>query len=122
MFFFNKQYFALTFILFCIEIFIALFVHDNFIRPYIGDLLVVILIYCFLKSFLILKNLLAVTYVLVFAFTIEFLQFLNIIEILGLEDSKLARIIIGTSFSWEDLLMYVAGGLIIIVFENYRFR
>lgn len=48
----NKTYLILTIFLFVIEVLIALFVHDNFIRPYVGDVLVVILIYCFVKSFL----------------------------------------------------------------------
>ena len=39
---FNKTYFLLTILLFCTEVIIALFVHDNFIRPYFGDVLVVI--------------------------------------------------------------------------------
>jgi uncharacterized membrane protein YfcA len=49
---FNKTYFALAMLIFGIEILIAKFAHDQIIRPYIGDLLVVILIYCFVKSFL----------------------------------------------------------------------
>ena len=48
--------------------------------------------------------------------TIEFLQSINIVEKLGMEGSKVARIEIGTSFSWIDLLMYMAGiGIILIV-------
>ena len=36
-------------IVFIIEAIIAVFIHDNFIRPYFGDVLVVVLIYCFIK-------------------------------------------------------------------------
>ncbi len=48
---FNWYYFVLTILLLGLEIIIALFAHDSIIRPYIGDLLVVILLYCFVKSF-----------------------------------------------------------------------
>lgn len=119
---FNKNYFALVILFFCIEIFIALFVNDRFIRPYLGDILVVILIYCFLKSFLQLPVLTVAIFVLIFSFTIEFLQFINIVEILHLEKSKIARTVIGTSFSWIDLLTYIFGIIIVLFVEKYWFK
>jgi hypothetical protein len=117
---FNKNYFGFTILLFFIEVLIALYVNDQFIRPYLGDVLVVILIYCFLKSFLKLPVLTVAIAVLAFTFTIEFLQFLNTVEKLGLEQSKIARTIIGTSFSWIDLLTYIIGFIIVLIIEKYR--
>lgn len=119
---FNKNYFSLAILFFCIEVLIALFVNDSFIRPYLGDVLVVILIYCFLKSFLQLPVLTVALFVLIFSFTIEFLQFLNIVEKLHLEKSKIARTVIGTSFSWIDLLTYIVGIAIVLVVEKYWFK
>jgi hypothetical protein len=116
---FNKNYFGLAILIFSIEILIALYVNDNFIRPYLGDVLVVILIYCFLKSFLKLPVLTSAIFVLVFAFVIEFLQFLNIVEMLGIEKSNIAKTVIGTSFSWIDLLTYIGGVVIVLVVEKY---
>ena len=52
----NKKYLFCFIILFLIESLIAIFIHDNFIRPYLGDLLVIILIYCFISIFLKKKN------------------------------------------------------------------
>jgi hypothetical protein len=119
---FNKNYFSSAVLIFCIEVFIALYVDDNFVRPYFGDVLVVILIYCFLKSFLRLPVLLAVIFVLAFAFTIEFFQFFDIVEKLGLEKSRIARTVIGTSFAWHDILAYIAGAVVVIVVEKYGLR
>ncbi|QBZ98276.1 ribosomal maturation YjgA family protein [Flavobacterium sangjuense] len=116
---FDLKYFALTISLFIIETLIALYVHDNFVRPYFGDVLVVILIYCFVKSFFKLKVLTAALFVLLFSFAIEFLQYLNIVEKLELQHSKIARTVIGTSFSWEDIISYVAGILIVISIEYF---
>ena len=116
---FNKTYFGFALLLFSIEVVIALFINDNVVRPYLGDVLVVILIYCFLKSFVKLPVQLAAIAVLLFSFTIEFLQYLHIIEKLGLENSKIARTIIGTSFSWMDLLAYCTGIGIVIGIEKY---
>lgn len=116
---FNKNYFGLTILIFIIEVLIALFVNDNFVRPYLGDVLVVILIYCFVKSFLNVSVLTVAIFVLIFSFTIEFLQFINIIEKLHLEKSKIARTVIGTSFSWIDLLTYIFGITIVLIIEKY---
>jgi hypothetical protein len=112
----------LAILFFCIEVLIALFVNDSFIRPYLGDVLVVILIYCFLKSFLQLPVLSVALFVLIFSFTIEFLQFLNIVEKLHLEKSKIARTVIGTSFSWIDLLTYIVGIAVVLIIEKYLLK
>ncbi len=45
---FHRKYFFSTLLLFATEIFIAAYLHDAVIRPYGGDFLVVILIYCFM--------------------------------------------------------------------------
>lgn len=119
---FNKSYFGWFILLFLVEVGIALFVHDTFIRPYFGDVLVVILIYCFLKSFVKIPVITAAVLVLLFAFTIEGLQYLNIVENLGLQHSKFARTIIGTSFSWEDVLCYSIGIGFVIAVEKCFYK
>ena len=116
---FNKNYFGLALLIFIVEVLIALYVHDTIVRPYIGDVLVVILIYCFLKSFLKLPVVTAGMMVLLFAFVIEFLQFFTIVEKLHLEKSKIAKTVIGTSFSWIDILTCIVGIAIVIVVEKY---
>lgn len=116
---FNKNYFGLTILFFVIEVLIALFVHDSFVRPYLGDVFVVVLIYCFFKTFLKLPVVTVAIMVLLFAFVIEFLQFFTIVEKLYLEKSKIAKTVIGTSFSWIDILTYIVGIAIVIVVEKY---
>ena len=115
---FNRLYFLLAILLFGIEILIAKYAHDQIIRPYIGDLLVVMLIYCFVKSFLDTPYLITAVAVLAFSYVIETLQYFQIVNILGLEKSKFARIIIGTSFAWEDIVAYTLGIAIVIYFES----
>lgn len=115
---FHKTYFLLFVLIFLIEVLIALYVNDDFIRPYFGDVLVVILIYCFLKAFLNIRTLPAAIGVLLFAFIVETLQYFKIIEVIGLQDVKLARVVIGTSFAWMDIWCYVAGFVIIICTEH----
>lgn len=119
---FNKSYFGLAALIFIIEVLIALYVHDTIIRPYVGDVLVVILIYCFIKAFLNAKVLPTAAFVLLFSFAVETMQYLNIVEKLGLGKSKLARTVIGTSFEWIDILAYTTGILIVLLTENARNR
>ena len=115
---FNRHYFIIAIIIFLVEILIAFFIHDTIIRPYIGDFLVVILIYCFVKSFLNTPVWSTAITVLLFSYTVEISQYFHIINKLGLQHSKLARIIMGTSFGWTDLAMYTAGIGVVIFIES----
>lgn len=116
---FRYRYSIFAVIIFLVEVFIALFVHDEIIRPHIGDLLVVILIYCFLRSFINIPVWKMAVFVLIFAYIVEMLQYFKIIERLGLGQYQLAGIIIGTSFSWIDILAYTLGIGIVLITENF---
>ena len=115
---FDKKYAILTLLLFIIEVGIALFVRDRIVRPYIGDLLVVILLYCAFKSVVNVPVKIAIVAVLCFAYTIETLQYLHIVEKIGLQHSRVAVVVIGNSFSWEDIAMYTAGALLVFIAER----
>ena len=118
MFSFHKNYFIYTLTLFLVEVFIGLYMHDAVIRPYGGDFLVVILLYCLVKSFTGLSVWTATIGVLVFSYLVETLQYFHIVNLLGLEKSKFACIIIGTSFAWSDLLAYTLGVLVVLIVER----
>lgn len=119
---FNRNYFTLAALIFIVEVCIALFVNDKFVRPYVGDVLVVMLMYCFVKSFFTWPVKAVALGVLLFAFTIECLQYLNIVEKLGLTHSSLARTVIGTSFAWYDIWAYVAGYALVLLIEKWMER
>jgi|SRR6185312_6516848 len=114
----NKKYFFIAVSIFIIEVVIALFI-DKIIRPYAGDFLVVILIYCSVKSFLNLPTYSTALAVLLFSYTVEISQYFHLVNKLRLQNSKLARIIIGTSFEWTDLATYTAGITVLIFIEKY---
>lgn len=119
---FNKTYFLLTVVLFITEILIALYVHDAIIRPYIGDLLVVILLYCFVKTFFNTGPFKTAVGVLLFAYLVEFSQYLNLVKHLGLQRSRLANIVMGNSFEWIDMIAYTIGAAIVVAAEYYLQR
>lgn len=113
MFQFHKNYFYITCILLIIEIVIALFVFDDFVRPYIGDVLVVILLYSFLKSFLKIGIWKCSISVLLFSYLVEILQYFHIVKLMKLENSKILSTLIGNTFSFEDIVAYTIGILLV---------
>lgn len=116
-----KTYLLLSLILFLTEVLIAVFVNDRLIRPYGGDYLVVILLYCLVRSFVKAPVVPTALAVLVFSYLIEILQYYNLVAILGLQRSKIARIVIGTGFSWWDMVAYTLGVLTVIAVEKEHF-
>ena len=117
---FNKRYFFLAVILFITEVLIALYLRDRFVRPYVGDFLVVMLIYCAVRTFLNAPPLKVAIGVLLFAYTIEGLQYLQIVDRLGLSTNTLAKTVIGYGFEWWDMLAYTLGVFVILIFEGKK--
>lgn len=106
---FFPQYFLLTILLFVTEVLIAIYLHDGFVRPYFGDFLVVILIYCFVKSFINSSVIKTAFWVLLFSYFIEMTQYFKLVKWLGLQHSKWAVIILGNAFAWTDMAAYTFG-------------
>ncbi|NBW10589.1 MAG: DUF2809 domain-containing protein [Caulobacteraceae bacterium] len=117
----ERGFYALAaLIVFGIEVVIALFVHDGFVRPYLGDALVIGLIYLVLRAVTPLPVLPAVAATLAFAFAVEFAQALNLIDALGLRSNALARTVLGSSYDLRDFVAYAAGGMGVIALEAVR--
>ena len=92
-----------------VEILIALFVRDAFLRPYGGDILVTVVLCCFLRIFFPEKPRLLPLWVFLFAAGVEAGQYFDFVTLLGLGDSAFFRTLLGSTFSWADLLCYGAG-------------
>ncbi len=118
MFRFNARYFVCSLILLLTLIVIALFIRDSFIRPFLGDVLVVIWLYLLLVACLSFSKKSIAIFVLAFACSLEALQYFQLINLLGLQDHQAARIIIGATFDWLDLVAYALGIGFIGVFEH----
>lgn len=108
----------LTLALFITEVLIALYMHDGFVRPYVGDFLVVILVYCFVCTFLQAPVVPVGIGVLLFAYIVEILQYFNMVKHLGLQHSRLANIVLGNHFEWGDMLAYTLGILSILLLQR----
>lgn len=106
-----------TLVLLFIEVVIALFVHDEFIRPYIGDVLVVILIYTLIRTIVPERIKILPLLVFIFAVGVECLQYIHIVELLGVWDNRFLRVLIGGTFDIKDIGCYFIGCLILGVYE-----
>lgn len=102
-------YFLIFLFLLGVEIAIATYLKTGFIRAYLGDLLVVILLYCLLMSILKPSVKTGLILTLAIAFAIELLQLVNLTKFFPQEYKQLATLVLGSHFSWLDLLMYVLG-------------
>lgn len=115
---FRKLYFGWFFIILLIELLIALFVKDTFFRPYFGDVLVVILIYTFLRSFFKIGIKTSILVVFLFSFAIEISQWIHLIKLLNLEECIIAHWVLGSSFNWWDFLAYIIGLFFVYMVER----
>lgn len=114
-----------TVVLIAIEVLIALFVHDKFVRPYLGDVLVVIVLYTFVRIFIPRKVLLLPLYIFIFSAGVEVLQLFHIVEILGVENNRFLRSLIGSVFDLKDIICYLIGCSILqgyLIFTRLKFK
>jgi len=115
---FNLKFLLIFLAIFVVEILIAKYLHDAYIRPFGGDVLVVVLIYAFLRIFLETNYKKLALSVLIFSFIIEFLQAVNYVNWFGLQGNKFWSIVLGTYFTVYDLLAYFVGYLICLLFKD----
>lgn len=104
-------------LIFCMEVLIALYVRDSFVRPYIGDVLVVVLVYSFVRIFLPTGIPRLPFYVFLFACFVEVMQYLQLVETLEITN-RAVRIILGSTFDWKDIACYAVGCILIVLFER----
>ena len=107
--------------MFVLEILIGVFVHDSFIRPYCGDVLVVILLWAMIRIIFPRRAVWISGAVFVFALLVELSQMIPLADLLKIKN-ELVRILMGTSFSAGDILAYLAGCLITAGIDVFVFR
>lgn len=113
------RFYGLVFLLLlALEVCIARFVRDSFIRPYVGDVLVILLLYCLGRAVGLRTRWLApgVTLVGVLA---ELLQYIHLPDLLGLSTQSPLRLALGSTFDPADLLCYLTGGALLFGWEAW---
>jgi hypothetical protein len=107
-------------ILFLVEIAIALWIRDGFVRPYGGDILAVILVHLVLRAVTTLRVVPAAIVAFLIGVLVEVGQAVNLLGMLGLADHDVARVVLGTSFSIGDIACYAAGAAIAVLVDRQR--
>jgi uncharacterized membrane protein YfcA len=77
--------------LLCVEVFIAAFLHDRIVRPYVGDLLAVVFLYCLVRSVVTTPV-----------------------------RPTVAAVLLGNHFEWGDMLAYTLGAAGILAAERVK--
>ena len=117
---FRPGYALAALAIFLVEVAIALWVRDAWVRPFGGDALAVILVYCGLRAVTRLRVVPAALIAVVVGFVVEAGQALHLADRLGLTENGVARVVLGASFSVGDLVAYAVGGLIVVLVERAR--
>jgi len=102
-------YGAIALVSFTAIVYIALFVTQPFVRGHLGDVLVVIPIHCAIRVIFPKKPKLLALYVFLFACLVEFTQYFNLLELLGLAHITWLRVVVGVTFDWMDIVCYAVG-------------
>ncbi len=108
---------VLFLVILTIEILIALFVRDNFIRPYIGDILVTVLICSFARFFIPEKIKIMPILVFIFSALVEIGQYFDFVKLLGFDDNPFISTLLGRTFSVADLICYAIGCVVFVIID-----
>lgn len=111
-------YAGLFFVVFILEVLIALFVNDSFIRPFGGDILVTVLLCLFVRAFFPVKTKLLPVYVFLFAVAVEICQYFDVVKLLGFENNVFISTIVGRSYSFIDIICYGVGCVAFFIIEQ----
>ena len=115
-------YCGIFIILLVSEVVIALFVNDRFIRPYVGDILVIGVICAFFRMFVPDRIRTLPLLTSAFAAGVELLQYFDFVSLLGLSDNRFSSILLGRTFDPKDIVCYVVGGVVFLAAEIFARR
>jgi len=114
-----KHYLMVFILLLLVEISIAYFHFHDFVRGFLGDVLVIPLLYVLGRLCTHYSGKKVLTGVLVFAFFIELVQLFPIAELIPI-NNNIFQIIIGNTFDGWDLVAYWLGIIPVLLIEKYK--
>jgi hypothetical protein len=112
-------YYLIALLILLTEIAIAKGIAGNaFIRGSVGDILVIVLIYALLRGNSNPPKTSGLFAILI-GFIVEGLQYIHLVDLLGLQKGSILYIVIGNTFSPSDLLMYFIGGMLAFSLDQW---
>ena len=116
----RPAYVVATILVLAVEVLIAVYVHDGFVRPYVGDILAVVLVYLGIRAVSPLAVVPGLVVACAIAVVIEVAQLFHLLDALGLSHSHLARVVLGGVFDVKDLGCYAVGAVCVLLVEITR--
>lgn len=113
-------YLSLAAFVLAVEIIIGAYLKDGFVRPFLGDVLVAVLLCLVLRLFLLKWKWLPVA-VFGLSLIVESTQLIRLDQKLGLEGT-VAGIILGSTFDYLDILCYLLGCVLFWSIEYFVLR
>lgn len=101
---------------------VKLFSGSQFIRGFVGDIIVIWLLYFLMKVLYDFHSLKLAVFTLMAAYAVEFSQYLKLINLLGLQHSTIARLVLGSVFDPYDLIAYNIGALLVYFIDTKLVR
>ncbi len=118
---FDYKSLLIAIFIFIVEVLIATKLKNIFfVRAYLGDVLVVMLMYYFIKTFFDFNSTKLIVGIFIFSCLMEFAQYFHFGELMGFKDNRIVMIMLGNSFSWLDILCYFAGCVILFLITNIK--
>jgi hypothetical protein len=115
---FQPAYFISAILLVVTDFLLINRLHDAIIRHDGGDLIWGIFLYCVVRSFVNGPVKQMAICVLLFCYVEEILQYFHLADRLGFTKPSLMRTLIGTTFSWLDMLCYTLGIGVVLILET----
>lgn len=117
---FSFQHGVISWLLLCVLVVIALYARDSFIRPVLGDVLVVMWLYYLLASVVNRPYKQLIFASISVAFIVEACQYFQLTKLLNIEPFSVLHIILGATFDWMDLVAYTIGAVLCLFVEVFK--
>ncbi len=104
----RMNYLAVFLLIVGVVVVIGIYVHDGFVRPYLGDVLIVAAICMLVRVFVPEGAPWLPAAVFVFALAVELLQLAHIPDALGIKN-RVVRVILGSTSDPADIICYAVG-------------
>lgn len=112
-------YLIATLVLFLIEFWIERNLESGFIRFYVGDYLVAILLYTLFMFSCKPRYFPAAMAVLFVCYATEVFQWMDVLSMLHIKKTRITNILLGSTFSWTDMLCYTLGAFTVFWIEFF---
>ncbi len=113
----GAAYIGAALFLFLTEVLIAIFISTGFIRHTLGDVLATAFLYAVARIANIRPGLAAIVAFGV-SLAVEVAQGFELLRRLGLQDNSIARIVLGATFSYYDIIAYAAGAFLAMTLDR----